>query len=140
MRFRVLLLSLGLLLMGTGHGVGDDSLFQHLGGIAGIERIVSGTIDRAIADSRIACSFDNVNHDRLKRLITQQVCYLTGGPCAHRDRGMGPAHRHLELREGHFNALVEDMQDSMDAAGTPFRTQLRLLAILAPMKREIVAP
>jgi len=26
----------------------------------------------------------------------------------------------------------------MEAAGTPFRAQLRLLALLAPMKREIV--
>ncbi len=51
---------------------------------------------------------------------------------------MGPAHRHLGLTEADFNALVGHLQDAMPAAGTPFRAQLRLLALLAPMKREIV--
>lgn len=104
----------------------------------GIERIVAGMVDRAIADPRIAWSFDNTNHERLKRLIAQQFCALAEGPCARRERGMGAAHRHLALRERDFNALVENLQDAMDAEGTPFRAQLRLLAILAPMKREIV--
>ena len=106
--------------------------------MAGIERIVSDTVDRSVADPRIAWSFDNTNHDRLKRLIAQQFCNLSGGPCPRRERGMGPAHRHLGLKEVHFNALVENLQDAMDEAGTPFRAQLRLLRLLAPMKREIV--
>ena len=118
---------------------GGSTLFEQLGGMPGIERFIGGTIDRSVADPRIAWSFDNTNHDRLKRLISQQVCNLSGGPCARRERGMGAAHRHLRLRESDFNAVVEHLQDSMDAAGTPFRAQLRLLRLLAPMKREIVA-
>jgi hemoglobin len=115
-----------------------QALFEELGGMAGIERFVGATVQRSLADDRIAWAFDNVNHDRLARLIAQQVCNLSGGPCARRDRGMGPAHRHLNLAEYHFNALVENMQVAMEQAGTPFRAQLRLLALLAPMKREIV--
>lgn len=116
----------------------DAALYERLGGMPGIERIVSDMIDRSVSDPRVAWSFDNTNHDRLKRLIAQQVCNLSGGPCPRRERGMGPAHRHLGLGESHFNAVVENLQDAMDAAGTPFRTQLRLLRLLAPMKREIV--
>ncbi|CAA9217676.1 MAG: hypothetical protein AVDCRST_MAG08-477 [uncultured Acetobacteraceae bacterium] len=117
----------------------DAALFDQLGGMPGIERIISDTLDRSISDPRVAWAFDNSNHGRLKRLISQQVCNLSGGPCPRRERGMGPAHRHLGLGESHFNAVVEHLQDSMDAAGTPFRAQLRLLRLLAPMKREIVA-
>ena len=117
----------------------DAALYNDLGGMPGIQRVIGDMIDRSVVDPRIAWSFDNTNHDRLKRLISQQVCNLSGGPCARRERGMGPAHRHLGLRESHFNAVVEHLQDSMDAAGTPFRAQLRLLRLLAPMKREIVA-
>ena len=117
----------------------DAALYNDLGGMPGIQRVIGDMIDRSVVDPRIAWSFDNTNHDRLKRLISQQVCNLSGGPCARRERGMGPAHRHLGLREAHFNAVVEHLQDSMDAAGTPFRAQLRLLRLLAPMKREIVA-
>jgi hemoglobin len=37
-----------------------------------------------------------------------------------------------------FNALVEDLQLAMDDSEIPFATQNRLLAILAPMERDIV--
>lgn len=133
-------LPLILLLLLAAPGARAAPLFEALGGMDGVQRIVDGMVTRATADQRIAWSFDNTNHDRLKRLIAQQFCALSGGPCALRERGMGPAHRHLALRERDFNALVENLQDAMDDAGTPFRAQLRLLAILAPMKREIVAP
>lgn len=136
---RVLTLVLALVAVSPAPAFAAPStLFDQLGGMPGIERIVTGMIDRSLADPRIAWSFDNVNHDRLKRLVAQQFCHLSGGPCPRRERGMGPAHRHLQLTERHFYALVENLQDAMDAAGTPFRTQLRLLALLAPMKREIV--
>ena len=64
----------------------DPALFDQLGGMTGVERIVSGMIDRSLADPRIAWSFDNTNHDRLKRLIAQQFCHLSGGPCPRRPR------------------------------------------------------
>ena len=130
------LLAAPLLLAGPARA---GTLYEDLGGEAGVARIVDGMVDRALADPRIAFSFDNTNHDRLRGLIKQQFCNLSGGPGEARPRGMGPAHSHLELRERHFLALVEDLQDSMDGAGVPFRTQNRLLALLAPMKREIVS-
>jgi hemoglobin len=114
------------------------TLYDALGGEAGVTRMVARTIDAAAVDPRIAHTFDNTNLDRLKRLLVQQICHLTGGGCAVRNRTMAAAHAHLGLTELHFNALVELMQDAMDQEGIPFRTQNRLLAILAPMKREIV--
>lgn len=117
----------------------EAALSDQLGGMQGIERIVSGMVDRSVSDPRIAWAFDNSNHVRLKRLISRQFCNLSGGPCPRRERGMGPVHRHVGLTEAHFNAVVENLQESMDTAGTPFRAQLRLLRLLAPMKREIVS-
>lgn len=136
--FQVLGLAAALVACASRPPQDHAALYNNLGGMPGIERIIGDTIDRSVVDPRIAWSFDNTNHERLKRLISQQVCNLSGGPCAKRERGMGPAHRHLKLEEAHFNALVEHLQDSMDAAGTPWRAQLRLLRLLAPMKREIV--
>ena len=137
--FPAFVLVAAALCSGCAHGPGHGgALFDDLGGMPGIERIVSGMVDRSVSDPRVARAFDNSNHDRLKRLIAQQFCGLSGGPCPTRGRGMGPAHRHLRLAERDFNAVVENLQDSMDAAGTPFRAQLRLLRLLAPMKREIV--
>lgn len=114
------------------------TLYDALGGEERVTRFIERTIDVAAADARIAHTFDNTNLVRLKRLLVQQICSITGGGCVVRQRTMTAAHAHLGLTELHFNALVEIMQDAMDAEGVPFRTQNRLLALLAPMKREIV--
>jgi hemoglobin len=48
------------------------------------------------------------------------------------------AHKGLHLDEAQFNALVEGLQAAMDDCDVPFRTQNRLLAVLAPMERDVV--
>jgi hemoglobin len=42
------------------------------------------------------------------------------------------------VSKGDFNALVEVLQQSMDAQGIGFGTQNKLLGRLAPMHREII--
>jgi len=44
------------------------------------------------------------------------------------------------VRRADFNALVELLQVTMDARGVPVRAQNRLLALLAPMHRDIIEP
>jgi hemoglobin len=44
----------------------------------------------------------------------------------------------MDITRGDFNALVEVLQDTMDAQGIEFREQNRLLARLAPMHRDII--
>lgn len=51
---------------------------------------------------------------------------------------MAAAHKALGLKDMDFNALVEDLQDGLDASGVDFATQNRLLARLAPMHKDIV--
>ena len=51
---------------------------------------------------------------------------------------MKKAHAGVDITRTDFNALVEVLQQSMDARGISFSTQNRLLAKLAPMHRAIV--
>jgi len=37
-----------------------------------------------------------------------------------------------------FNAVAEDLQTAMERTGLPYWTQNRLMALLAPMQRDIV--
>jgi hemoglobin len=134
-RFAILAI---ILLCASAPSTRAQTLFEALGGMAGITRIVDRMVELGLADPRIADTFDNTNIERLKGLIARQFCVLSGGPCEPRRRSMHAAHAHLGLTTAHFNALVEDLQRAMDEQGIPFRTQNRLLAILAPMHREIV--
>jgi hemoglobin len=51
---------------------------------------------------------------------------------------MREVHADLDINKGDFNALVEVLQRAMDAQGIPFSQQNRLLALLAPMHRDII--
>jgi hemoglobin len=135
-------LSLAILMMAAAASAprarADDALYRDLGRRATLERIVADAVARWVADARIADTFDNLNLDRFKRRLTDQLCELAGGPCHYTGRNMYLTHKGLHLDIVQFNALVEDLQDAMDQERVPFRTQNRLLAILAPMKRDIV--
>ncbi len=115
------------------------TLYDDLGERAGLTRIVDGMLRRALLDPRIKETFDDANVERLQGLLMLHLCVVTGGPCRYPGRDMKTAHADLHLAPRHFNAMVENLQDAMDAEGVPFRTQNRLLALLAPMHRDIVA-
>ncbi|ANH70000.1 hypothetical protein ABE85_24805 [Mitsuaria sp. 7] len=134
----------GALALLIGMGVGapanaaDDALYRSLGGEEGIARIVDGMVDRAYADDRIKKKFDGVNPKALKESIRNQFCVLSGGSCKYEGETMKNSHAHLALDKADFNALVEDLQFAMDDQQVPFAVQNRLLALLAPMHRDII--
>jgi hemoglobin len=51
---------------------------------------------------------------------------------------MKRVHDGQDITKANFNALVEVLQQAMDARGIAFGAQNRLLAQLAPMHRDIV--
>ena len=115
----------------------QTTLYDRLGGNSGVTNIVSGTLKYTLADPRIAHTFDNSNVPRVEKLLIEQICDLTDGPCTYSGQTMERSHRGLNLNTMHFNALVENMQKAMDDEGVPFATQNDLLAILAPMHGDV---
>lgn len=118
--------------------IADDSLFQALGGQEGVTRIAETTIDLSVADPRINATFADINHRRLKRLLADQFCQLSGGPCVYEGRDMKESHEKHGYTNRDFNILVEHLQTAMSREGIPFQVQNQLLAILAPMQRDVV--
>ena len=116
----------------------DAQVLAAFGGVAGIERVVERLIVNIQADERIAPIFAASDWVRLERTLTEQFCYILGGPCDYTGRDMASVHRDHGVTTAEFNALVEDLQMAMDAEGVPFRAQNRLLARLAPMHRDVV--
>ncbi|PTT90642.1 group 1 truncated hemoglobin, partial [Pelomonas sp. HMWF004] len=113
-------------------------LYQALGGREAIQRFTDDFYDRMLKDVRIARFFDGINANYLKRVLADYFCVVAGGPCSYDGVSMADAHAGLGIRKAHFNALVENLQRAMDAAGLPFSTQNQLLARLAHFHRDIV--
>ena len=116
----------------------DDSLYQDLGGTPGITRIVEGMLLNIAKDERIVEHFRKIDIERLRDKLVEQFCVEAGGPCEYTGDSMEESHKGQRLTESDFNALVEDLQDAMDAEGISSRTQNRLLARLAPMRGQVI--
>lgn len=113
-------------------------LYQALGEKPGIDRLVDDFVNRAVKDPRIGAHFKDTKPAALKESLADQFCQLSGGPCKYEGADMKSAHADMQINKGHFHALVEVLQSAMDAQGIPFSQQNRLLALLAPMHRDII--
>jgi hemoglobin len=116
-----------------------EAMLKAFHGRPGIDRVVDGLVDRAVADPRITDIFKGQDLERLRRTLKEQFCYLLNGGCDYTGRDMKTSHADLGVQQTDFNALVEDLQGAMDKEGVPFHDQNRLLAKLAPMERPIVS-
>jgi hemoglobin len=118
----------------------DDTLYRALGERSGLVTLMDRFVDRLFVDPRIGAQFRKSNRKHLKEQLTDQLCAVSGGPCVYKGADMKSAHEDLGITRADFNALVEVLQDTMDAQGLPFAVQNRLLARLAPMHRDVIAP
>jgi hemoglobin len=116
----------------------NDAVFNAFHGQAGVDRVVETLIDKSVADPRISDIFKGQDLPHLKKMLSEQFCYLLDGPCKYTGKDMKEAHKDMGLQMSDFNALVEDLQFAMDKEGVPFRAQNKLLAKLAPMERVVV--
>lgn len=89
-------------------------------------------------DPRIVGHFKNIDIERLRDKLVEQVCVEAGGPCTYTGDSMQESHKGQHLTPSDFNALVEDLQNAMDAEGVAVPAQNRLLARLAPMRGEVI--
>jgi hemoglobin len=115
-------------------------LYERLGGRPAITAVVEDFVGNVAKDKRINGFFANADIPRLKRLLVQQICAGSGGPCRYEGRSMREAHRGLGVANADFDALVEDLVKSLDKFKVPAREQKELLGLLGPMRTDVVQP
>lgn len=116
----------------------DDSLYQALGQQQGISALMETFILEIAEDQRIIHHFENTDIERLHRMLTEQICELSGGPCTYSGDDMVTVHTGMKVTGAEFNALVEDLISAMEQHDIAVSAQNRLLAILAAMHKEVV--
>lgn len=118
---------------------GDD-LYKAFGEKAGLVSLMDDFMVRLVADPRTGPHFKPANQQRVKEQLVDQFCALGGGPCVYKAANMKSSHANLDITKSDFHALVEVLQNSMDAKDILFRRQNEMLALLAPMNRDIITP
>ena len=115
-----------------------STLYERLGGEAGVAAITEGMLARSAEDPRIRDDFAEADIVNLYERLVEHLCAVTGGPCTYGGRAMKAAHAGLGLTEADFNALVQNLVDAMTERGVPIAAQNELLAILAPMRGDVI--
>jgi len=116
----------------------DTGLFETFGGREGLVKIMDDVMPRWVKNPRTRPFFENSDQVRIKRQLVEQFCVIMKGPCEYSGRTMAESHSGMNVSEGAFYALVEELQLSLTAMNVPFAAQNRLIAALAPMHRDII--
>ena len=118
----------------------DDQLYKAFGEKPGLVSLMDDFMTRLLADPRTGPHFRPANQQHVKEQLVEQLCALGGGPCVYKGADMKSSHANLDITKSDFHALVEVLQQSMDARGIAFSQQNQMLALLAPMHRDIITP
>jgi len=122
----------------------SDSLYKHLGGKTAITAVVDEFVARVAADQRINSFFAATAADpkrlaAFKANLVDQICQASGGPCHYKGKDMKSAHAGMGIQSSQFDALVEDLVGALDKFKVADADKQALLAVLGPMKSDIVA-
>jgi len=120
------------------------SLYERLGGVYGIAVVVDDLIDRVMSDARLnANPAVNEAHHKVppagfKYLVTEMVCWASGGPQKYSGRSMRDSHSHLNITPKEWEAFMDDLQQTLDKFKVPAVEQAELRAIVQSTYGDIV--
>jgi hemoglobin len=116
----------------------DKSLYERLGGLEAIKAVVDDFVANIAADQAINARFANSDMANLREKLVEQICAATGGPCTYTGKGMVEVHTGMNISDAEFDALVGDLQKTLDKFSVPAREQGELLGALGGMRGDIV--
>ena len=119
----------------------EPTLYQRLGGREAIKGVVDDFVANVVADSRVNSRFKGLQPAAVAKLQTNladQICDASGGPCAYLGKDMKATHAGMGITDAEWSATVADLVKSLDKFKVGAKEQQELLAILGPMKKDIV--
>ena len=93
---------------------------------------------RLNANPKVDEAHHRVSRAGFKYLVTEQVCWATGGPQRYSGRSMQDSHAHLDITPTEWEAFLDDFQQTLTRFGVPQAEQSELFAIVESTRGDIV--
>ena len=122
----------------------SPSLYDRLGGVYSIATVIDDFIDRIMVDPRLNANpkVDEAHHRvppaGFKYLVTEMVCWATGGPQKYTGRAMKESHQDLMITAAEWEAFLDDLQQTLDKFAVPQAEQAEIRTIIAGTRADIV--
>jgi hemoglobin len=120
------------------------SLYSRLGGVYSIATVVDDFVNRIMVDPRLNANplVDEAHHRvppaGFEYLVTEMVCWATGGPQKYTGKSMLDSHAHLKITSVEWEAFLDDFQQTLDKFAVPAEEQAELKAIVHSTRSDIV--
>ena len=121
----------------------SPSLYDRLGGVYSIATVIDDFIDRIMVDPRLNANpkVDEAHHRvppaGFKYLVTEMVCWATGGPQKYTGRSMKESHQHLMITAAEWEAFLDDLQQTLDKFAVPQAEHAEIKAIVDSTRADI---
>ena len=115
-----------------------STLYERLGGEDAVDAAVDIFYDKVIADERINSFFLDMD---MVAQANKQKKFLTmafGGPNDYSGKDMRNAHAHLGVNEEHFNAVVENLANTLKELGASDSDIGEVAAVAESVKADIL--
>jgi hemoglobin len=116
----------------------EKTLYERLGGQPAITAVIDDFVANVAADPAINRRFAGADIPKLKRLLVEQVCEASGGPCKYTGRSMKESHKGMGITPAEFNAMGADMVKTLDKFKVPEREKNEVMTLLGSMSKDIV--
>jgi hemoglobin len=126
------------LLAGMAFAGPGGTLYESLGAKAGVAAISDTLIERVSSDPVLGRSFADTNLARIKKLLAEQICDLSGGPCHYSGDPMRQVHAGHHITEAEFYRMVDTLRAILKERHVSLSATNALLRLLAPMKRDVI--
>lgn len=116
----------------------SNNLYDNIGGNETIQKIASHFVDEIGNDEIIVKYFEKHNVDRFQEAFSIHLCSLIDGPCAYKGDNLREVHRGMNITERDFNRIVDLLINAMRKADLTHRERNRILAKIAPFRKEVI--
>jgi len=113
-------------------------LYERLGGTPGITAVVEEFVTTTGKDPRIEQFFVNADIPRLKKLMVEQICQNTGGPCHYTGKTMKESHATMHVKGGDFDAFIDDLTKTLAKLKVPAPETKEVLDAFESLRTEVV--
>lgn len=115
------------------------SLYERLGRVDGITRIVHDVMEAHLANPVVAPRFRAVKDmDHAKKMAAEFFCAGCGGPEAYSGRDMLETHKGMNISEQEYMAVMDDIVGALEKNDIDPGTRGEVTAILYSLKGDII--
>ena len=117
------------------------SLYKRLGGYDALAAVTDDFVGRLAGDSSLGRFLTGLSTDskgRLRQLVVDQLCNVTGGPCVYIGRSMKAAHAGLGITQKDWDTAVRHLVATLTKFNVPMKEKDEVLAAVTTLKTDIV--